>query len=58
MAIYKKSRVIYRYEEKRVMIWLIIMVILSKKIMQNYRKKYPPKGVMVITPDPVVTDNG
>ena len=34
------------------------MVILSNKIMQNYRKNYPQKGVMVITPDAVVTENG
>ena len=58
MVIYKKSRVIYHYEEKRVTFWLIFMVILSNKIMQNYRKIYPQKGVMVITPDAVVTENG
>ena len=30
------------------------MVIVSNKIMQNFRKNYPQKGVMVITPDAVV----
>ena len=54
MVIYKKSRVIYQYEEKRVTIRLIFMVIVSNKIMQNFRKNYPQKGVMVITPDAVV----
>ena len=34
------------------------MVILSNKIMQNYPKNYPQKGVRVIYPDAVVTDNG
>ena len=34
------------------------MVILSNKIMQNYQNIYPPKGIMVITPDAVVRDNG
>ena len=58
MVIYKKSRVIYHYEEKRVTIWLISMVILSNKIMQNHRKNDPQKGVMAITPDAVVTENG
>ena len=33
------------------------MVILSNKIMQNHRKNYPQKGVMVNYPDAVVTDN-
>ena len=33
------------------------MVILSNKIMQNYREKYPKKGVMVNYPDAVVTEN-
>ena len=58
MVIYKKSRVIYHYEEKRLTIWLIFMVMLSNKIMQNYRKIYAQKGVMVITPDAVVMENG
>ena len=30
----------------------------SNKIIQNYRKNYPQKGVMVITPDTVVIANG
>ena len=34
------------------------MVILSNKIMQKYQNIYPQKGVMVITPDDVVTENG
>ena len=34
------------------------MVIFSNKIMQNYRKNYPQKGVMVIIPDDVVMENG
>ena len=34
------------------------MVILSNKIMQKYQRNHPPKGVMVITPDDVVTENG
>ena len=58
MVIYKKSRVIYHYEEKRVTIWLMFMVIVSNKTMQNYWKNYPQKGVMVIAPDAVVTENG
>ena len=58
MVIYKKSRVIYHYEEKRATIWLIFMVILSNKIMQNYQNNYPQTEVMVITPDAVVTENG
>ena len=58
MVIYNKNRVIYHYEEKRVAIWLIFMVILSNKIMQNYQENYLQKGVMVITPDSVVTENG
>ena len=58
MVIYKKSRVIYHYEEKSVTIWLIFMVIFSNKIMQNYQNNYPQKGVMVITPDAVVKENG
>ena len=33
------------------------MVILSNKIMQNYQPP-PKKGVMVITPDAVVKENG
>ena len=33
-------------------------VFLSKQIMQNYQKCYPKKGVMVITTDAVVTENG
>ena len=43
MVIYKKSQVIYQYEEKRVTIWLIFMVIFSNKIMQNYQNNYPPQ---------------
>ena len=31
---------------------------LSNKIMQNYPKVYPQKGVKVIYPDAVVTENG
>ena len=58
MVIYKKSRVIYQYEGKRVTIWLIFIVMFSNKIMQNYRNNYPQKGVIVITPDAVVTENG
>ena len=58
MVIYKKSRVIYHYEEKRVTIWLIFMVIFTNKIMQNYQNNYPKKGVMVITPDAEVSTNG
>ena len=58
MVLYKKSRVIYHYEEKRVTIWLIFMVILSNEIMQNYQNNYPQKWVMVITLDAVVTENG
>ena len=34
------------------------MVIVTNKIMQNYPKNYPKKGVMVITPDAVVITNG
>ena len=34
------------------------MVILSNKIMQKYRKNYPQKGVIAITADAVVTENG
>ena len=34
------------------------MVILSNKIMKNYQNNYPQKGVMAITPDDVVTENG
>ena len=33
------------------------MVMLSNKIIQDYRKNYPKKGVMVIIPDAVVTEN-
>ena len=33
------------------------MVIVSNKIMQNYPKNYPQKGVRVIYPDYVVTEN-
>ena len=58
MVIYKKSRVIYHYEEERVRIWLIFMVKFSNKIMQNYQKNYPEKGEMVITPGAVVITNG
>ena len=58
MVIYKKGRVIYHSEGKGVTIWLISMVIFPNKIMQNYQKKYPKKGVMVITPDAVVITNG
>ena len=58
MTIYKKNLVIYHYVEKRVTIWLIFMLILSNKIMQNYRNFYPQKGVMVNYPDAVVTENG
>ena len=58
MVIYKKSRVIYHYEGKMVTIWLIFMVILFNKIMHNYQNNYPQKGVMVIAPDAVVTENG
>ena len=57
MVIYKKNRVIYHYEGKKVMIRLIFMVILSNKIMQNYRTFYPQTGVMVNYPDIVVTEN-
>ena len=46
------------YEEKRVTIWLIFMVILSITIMQNYQNFYPQKGVMVIISDAVVEENG
>ena len=38
---YNKSRVIYHSEGKIVTIWLLFMVILSNKIMQNYRKFTP-----------------
>ena len=55
---YKKSRVIYHYEEKRVTILLIFMVIFEKQIMQNYQKNHQKKRVMVITPDIVVITNG
>ena len=34
------------------------MVMFSNRIMQNYQNDYPQKGVMVITPDSVVTENG
>ena len=34
------------------------MMILSNKIMQNYRKNYPQKELIVIYPDAVVTENG
>ena len=34
------------------------MIILSNKIMQNYPQNYPQKGVKVIYPDSVVTENG
>ena len=44
MVIYKKIRVIYHYEGKRLTIWLIFMVIFSNKIMQNYWKITPQKG--------------
>ena len=40
------------------MIWLFFMEILSDKTMQNHPKKYPKKGVKVIYPDSVVTENG
>ena len=43
MVIYKKSRVIYHDQEKRVTIWLIFMVIFTNKIMQNYQNNYPKK---------------
>ena len=58
LVINKKSRVIYHYEEKRVTIWLIFIVILCHKIMQNYRNFYPQKGLMVITSDAVLKENG
>ena len=58
MVIYLKNAVIYHNEEKRVTIWLFLMVILSNKIMQNYQKNYPQKGVKVIYPDGVVIENG
>ena len=50
----KKNRVIYHNEEKRVTIWLVFKVIFSNKIIQNY----PQKGVRVIYPNSVVTENG
>ena len=34
------------------------MVIVSNKIMQNYQNNYPQKGVRVVYPDYVVTENG
>ena len=37
---------------------MIFMVVVSNKIMQNYQNNYPQKGVMVIIPDAVVTENG
>ena len=52
------NMVIYHKEGKRVMIGLFLMVILSNKIMQNYHKNHPQKGVRVIYPDSVVTKNG
>ena len=55
---YMNNQVIYHYEEKRVTIWLVFMVILSNNIMQNSQNNYPQKGLMVITPDAVVTENG
>ena len=36
----------------------VFMVMLSNKIIQNYPKNYPSKGVRVIYSDYVVTDNG
>ena len=57
VVIYEKNRVIYHYEGKGATIWLIFKVVLSNKIMQIYRKFYPKKGLMVITPDAVVTEN-
>ena len=36
----------------------VFMVILSNKIMQNHPKNYPQKGVRVIYPNVVVTENG
>ena len=39
-----KNRVIYHNEERRVTIWLVFMVILSNKIMQNYPKNTPKRG--------------
>ena len=35
----------------------VFMVILYNKILQNYPKNLPPKGVRVVYPDPVVTEN-
>ena len=53
-----KNRLIYYNEEKSVTIWLVFMVIFPNKSMQKHRKNYPPKGVRVIYPDVVVTENG
>ena len=38
--------------------WTVFNGNFSNKIMQNYRKFFPQTGVMVITPDAVVTENG
>ena len=39
-----KKRVIYHNEEKKVTIWVFLMVVLSNKTMQNYPKITPEKG--------------
>ena len=58
MVIYKKSRVIYHYDQKKGNDLTDFYGNFSNKIMQNYQNNYPQKGVMVITPDALVTENG
>ena len=52
----KKYMVIYHKEGKRVTIGLFLMVILSNKIVQDYHKSYPQKGVRVN--DSVIMESG
>ena len=55
--IYKKNRVIYHYEEKRVTILQFFMLILSNKVMQKYRKITLKNIFLLSYDDAVVTEN-
>ena len=49
--------IIYHEEEISVTIGMFLMVILYNKIIQSYHKNFPQKGVRVIYPKYVVTEN-
>ena len=57
MVIYKKNQVIYHYEKKGNNL-TDFRGNFKNKIMQNYHKNYPKKGVMVITNVAGVITNG